>query len=112
MKVNMQEIINQVLEVEEKAKGIIQQAHERAAAIKAAAESELSEKIKKSRLQAQQFIRDEIAGAKEEAQREYQEVIDRVKKENTEFLDQHNQGLEAVVEKITALLITPEYKRE
>ena len=108
----MQEIINQVLEVEESAKRIIQQAHEQAAVIKAAAESELSEKIKNSRLQAQQFIRNETAGAKEEAQREYQEIIDRVKKENTDFPDKHNKSFMAVVKKITALLMTPEYKRE
>ncbi len=38
----MQEIVNQVLEVEEKARKIIQQAHERAAAVKAAVESEQS----------------------------------------------------------------------
>ncbi len=108
----MQEIVNQVLEVEEKAKKIIQQAHEQASAIKTAVESELSEKVKKSRLQAQQLIQNEIAGAKKEAQREYQEAIDRVKKENTDFLDQHNRELEAVVKKIIALLITPEHKRK
>jgi len=107
----MQEIVNQVLEVEEKAKKVIQQAHERAAEIKTTVESELSEKIKKSRLQAQQKIRDEIDEAKKEAQREYQEAIDRVKKENTDFLDQHNRELEAVVKKITALLIIPEHKK-
>jgi len=108
----MQEIVNQVLEVEEKAKRIIQQAHEQAAAIKAAVESERSEKVKTSRLQAQQLIRDEIAAAKEEAQREYQEAIDRVKKENIDFLDQHNIEVEAVVKKITTLVITPEHKRK
>jgi len=108
----MQEIVNQVLEVEEKAKRIIQQGHERAAAIKTAVESELSEKVKNSRLQAQQIIRDEITGAKKQAQREYQEAIDRVKKENTDFLDQHNRELEAVVKKITTLVITPEHKRK
>lgn len=108
----MQEIVNQVLEVEEKAKRIIQQAHERAAAIKAAVESELGEKVKNSRLRAQQLIRDKITEAKKETQREYQEAIDRVKKENTDFLDQHNRELEAAVRKITALVITPEHKRK
>lgn len=108
----MQEIIDQVLQVEEKARKIIQQAHEQAAAIKAAVESEQSEKVKKSRLQAQQLIRDEIAAAKKEAQRQYQEAIERVKKDNTDFLAQHNRELEAVVKKITTLLITPEYKRK
>ena len=108
----MQEIVNQVLEVEEKAKIIIQKAHERAAVIKTTAESELSEKVKNNRLEAQQLIRDEIAGAKKEAQREYQEAISRVEKENIDFLAQHNRELEAVVKKITALVVTPEYKRK
>ncbi len=108
----MQEIIDQVLQVEEKARKIIQQAHERAVEIKAAVESELSKKVKNSRLQAQQFIRDEIAAAKKEAQREYQEAIDRVKKENTDFLAQHNRELEAVVKKITTLVITLAHKRK
>jgi len=108
----MQEIVNQVLEVEEKAKRIIQQAHEQAAAIKAAVESELSERVKNSRLQAQQLIQDEIAAAKKEAQGEYRQAIDRVKKENTDFLDQHNRELEAVVKKITTLVIIPEHKRK
>ena len=108
----MQEIVNQVLEVEEKAKRIIQQAHEQAAAIKTAVESEQSEKIKNSRLQAQQLIKDETAAAKKETQREYQEAIDRVKKENTDFLAQHNRELETVVKKITALIITLEHKRK
>ncbi len=112
IKENMQEIVNRVLEVEEKARKIIQQAHERSAAIKTAAESELSEKVKKSRLQAQQKIRDEIAGAKKEAQSEYQEAISRVEKENTDFLAQHNRELEAVVRKITALVVAPEHKRK
>jgi vacuolar-type H+-ATPase subunit H len=108
----MQEIVNQVLEVEEKAKKIIQQAHEQAIAIKAEVESELSEKVKNSRLQAQQLIRDEIAKAKKETQREYLEAIDRVEKENNDFLAQHNRELQAVVKKITTLLIIPEHKRK
>ena len=108
----MQEIVDQVLKVEEKAKKIIQQAHEQAAAIKTAVESELSEKVKNSRLQAQQLIRDEIAEAKDKAQREYAEALDRVKKENIDFLAQHNRELETVVKKITALVITPEHKRK
>ncbi len=39
-------------------------------------------------------------------------MLHRVKKENADFLTRHKRELEAVVKKITTLLIIPEHKRK
>ncbi len=108
----MNDIVDEVLKVEDEAKELIQEALKNAALKKSALENEVSQKIKDAREQAQKLIHDSADAAREKADLEYKQAIQRAEKENTDFMNRNKSRIETIVNQVTDLVITPEYKKE
>ncbi len=108
----MQDIIDEVLEAESSAGKTVGDAHKKASELKSRVEDEISRKIKEARAEAQKLIREAIAGAKEEAEAEFELAVRRAEEENSAFMKKNEELTAAMVDKVAALLITPEYKKE
>ena len=108
----MQDIVDEVLKAEEKAKEFIQEARKNAAEQKSAVENEVGQKIKDARAEAQKIIQNGIAAAREKADLEYKRAIQKAQEENTDFMKRNKSRIEAIVEQVTELVITPEHKKE
>lgn len=107
----MQEIVDRVLQAEQKAKVLLEEARRKAAEARSAAEKKISQKLKNTRAEAQKLIQDSITAAKEKADQKCRQAAKKAEAENAEFMDRNREQIALLVEKVAALVITPEYKK-
>ncbi len=108
----MQDVVDEVLKAEAGAEEIITKAREKAQSVRQEAEQEINRRIAEAREKARKIIQDKVSAAKEQAAAEYKEAIRNAERQSEEFW-QHNMGkVTAVVEKLAAFIITPEFERE
>lgn len=110
--VNMQKIVEEVLAAEEKAKTLLENARQEATRLKNSVEQEMADKIKTAREQAQEFIKEGIRKTRETANAEYEKIITETEKANALFMTENAEKIEALVKKVSEIIITPEFYRD
>jgi vacuolar-type H+-ATPase subunit H len=108
----MRDIVEQVLETEKRAEQVIQQARARETEIRNAVETESGRIVQQARADAQRLVLEESNRARQEADREYRQAVQQAESANAGFVERNRPKIESAVERVIALLITPDYPRE
>jgi len=107
----VEELIDEVLSAEARARKIIEDSHNRAAEIKSESAAQAESQITEARSRARNLIQDEVAKAQTEADKEYERRIGEFEKESLSLVTGNEEHLDRIVERIMQLIVTPEHKR-
>jgi vacuolar-type H+-ATPase subunit H len=108
----MQQIVDQVLKAEEEAESILNAARAKAQELRSQAERELTEELNSARQEAQRLLQQGVAQAKQEAQKTRESALARTEEQNRDFFSKNSAKIDLAVERIMALLSTPEIGQE
>lgn len=106
----MQEIVSEILKVEEKSARMIEEARRRAAEEKEAVDAEVAEAVKRAREQALSLIRTQVESANVDVRTEHDRAVAEAQDERMAFTTTHASSLDAIVDKIVKLIVSPEYE--
>ena len=104
----MQEIVNKVLDAEKAAELALSEARQRAAGLRAEADTQTATALQEARAQAQELLQADLAKARAEAEREGREQVQRAEREAATFLESRRDTLRGLVERVVQLVISPE----
>lgn len=108
----MQEIINEILLTEEKAKKAIDDARDTAIRNKSTLELELSNMLKTAREQVQEQMNQELEQARTSAEIELKNAKLQAEVESQNLLKQNQVKIDSLLTKVINILTKPEIKRE
>jgi vacuolar-type H+-ATPase subunit H len=108
----MQEIVNKVLEAEQRAEQTVQEARAKAAEIRREADQAGEEKLQQAREQAQSLMQKALAAARERAAGEQEEARAEAQRQNERFVEERRPAIDAAAEAVVDLLVTPEHDRK
>jgi vacuolar-type H+-ATPase subunit H len=106
----MQEIVNKVLEAEQQAEKIVQEARAEAAEIRRKADEDSERTIQEARAKAQALLQERLAEARTQSAREQQGAREEAQRENERYLRERAPDMEeaagAVVSRLVASPLT------
>jgi len=108
----MKQIIEEVLQVEERVGDIIKQAREKAAAIKNSVEKENTEKLNDAKQQALAIVQTTVENAKKEAEHISEEKLKKAQEEKDNLLNEKSAEIDSLVDNICQIILTTENKRD
>ena len=100
----MQEIVTKVLEAEQ----ALAEARQKAAALRAAADTQTTAALQEARGKAQELLQADLARARAEAEREAREQVQSAEREAAAFLESRQEALRNLVERVVQLAVSPE----
>jgi vacuolar-type H+-ATPase subunit H len=108
----MKQIINEVLQTEERLNAIIKQAREKAAVIKHSAEKETAEMLGETKQQALLIVQTAIENAKKEAEHIGEDKLKKAQEEKNILLNEKSAEIDSLVDNICEIILTTENKRD
>jgi vacuolar-type H+-ATPase subunit H len=108
----MKQIIEEVLQAEEKVDVILRQARERASEIKRSAEKEISDKMNDAKQKAREIIQTTVEEAKKDAERIREEKLERAKGEKDTLLSENKDTIDSLVDDICNIILATEYDKD
>lgn len=108
----MQEMVDNVLKEEERAREAVRKAREEASEKTQQAEEERSKIVEDARREAQERIREMQSEAQQKAQEEFQAARKRAQDEAAELQRKKAERIEAIADEVVEYLTTPAYQRE
>ena len=108
----MKQIIEDVLQAEERMGEVLKQARAKASEIKRAADQEIAESVDRAKRQAQEIVQAAVERANAEAQRFKEERLGQADRDNEALLNGNPETVEPLVDAICNLLLTTERKRD
>jgi len=105
----MKDVVNEILQAEEKVEESLQKAREEAAGYKKDADREVNSIIGKAREKAQDSIREAVEEAKREAGIARNEAIKKAEEESRKLIDRNRAHIGELVEEIVTLVIGEDY---
>jgi len=108
----MQEIVDKVLGAEREAEKTVQEARARAAEIRRQADEESERRLQEARERAQALVQESLTEARARAAGEQKQAREEAERRNARFLEERADALEAAVEAVVTLLMTPEQDRK
>jgi len=108
----MKEIIEDVLQAEEKVNRLLKQAREQAAQIKQAADKAHSEKIGAAREQARQIIHTAVEAAQKEAEQIRTDRLQQAEQAKDALLNMDSETRDHLVNEICTMLLETETEKE
>jgi vacuolar-type H+-ATPase subunit H len=108
----MKQIIEEVLQAEEKVDVILRQAREKASEIKRSAEKEISDKMSEAKQKAREIIQTTVEEAKKDAERIREEKLERAKQEKDTLLSENTGTINNLVDDICNIILATEYDKD
>ena len=102
----MKQIIKEILEAEERVNSALQQARQRAAEIRLAAETEISGRTNDAKQEAREIVQTTVDEAKQEAQRIREERLRQADREQEALLDSRTGSRQELVDRLCATIMT------
>jgi len=104
----MKQIIEEVLQAEEKAAAIGKEARAKAGQIRLAAEKEAAERVSEAKGQVRGIMQDVIDTARQEAERLRAERLAQADKDNEDLLKSRAETIEGLVDDIASIVLSTE----
>jgi len=108
----MKRIIKEVFQAEQRVDEILKQARNKASEIRRSVEQENSEKISDAKQKAREIIQTAVEDAKKEAERIRREKLEQAKQEKDSLLNNKNEAIDKLVDRICGIVITTEYDKD
>ena len=108
----MRRIIEEVLQAEDRANAVLNQARDRASEIGRSADQEISARMVQARDRAQVIVRTAVEQARMETERLREERLRQAGQEHEALLNPQPEILDALVGAICDLIVTPEAGRD
>ena len=108
----MKEIIEEVLQAEQKVDGIVREAREKASQIKRSAEKDVSETISEAQEKAREIMLSRVEEAKKEAERIRREKLEEAERQREELVAKHEETIESLVDQIRGVILKTGYGQE
>ena len=102
----MKQIIKEILEAEERVNNALQQARQKAAEIRLAAETEISARINEAKQEAREIVQTAVDEAKQEAQRIREARLREADREQEALLDSRTSSRQELVDRLCASIMT------
>ena len=107
----MLEIVQEILEAEQKAEAILAEARERAGKLRADAESNAQEQLSTARARAAELVQTRLGQTRADLDRKYQAVVEQAAATTAAFPDANAEGVDALISNIVQFICEPEYRR-
>jgi len=108
----MKEIIKEVLQAEENAGAILQQARERAAEMIRTVDKENAEKIREAQGRAQEIIRTTVDEARQEGEQLREEKLKQAAGEKDNLLHDKMEAITHLVDRVCAVILATEFEED
>lgn len=108
----MQEIIDQVLEVEQKAEALLKEAREKASHLKNDEDQKGAEKIKQAKEQAQQLIQSKTTEAREKASRDFAQAMKDAEVKQKTIFEENQEAAKEIIEDVLEIITIPEFRKD
>jgi vacuolar-type H+-ATPase subunit H len=108
----MKEVIKEVLQAEEKVNSIIEEARNKAAEIRKAADKEVSEKVRQAEQQAQEILKNTVEDSKKQAEQIRRERIEQGWHDNESLMQNNTDKINKLVDDICKLVLKTEFEKD
>lgn len=108
----MKEVIKEVLQAEEKVNSIIEEARNKAAEIRKAADKEVSEKVRQAEQQAQEILKNTVEESKKQAEQIRRERIEQGRHDNESLMQNNTDKINKLVDDICELVLKTEFEKD
>ena len=105
------DVLDAVLEVEQRAAASVADARAAARERRAATEEAYKNTVREAREEAQRLIQDAVDDAHARADREYAAALAGAEQERTKLLERHHDALDSLVAEVVDLVVTPSHRR-
>jgi vacuolar-type H+-ATPase subunit H len=105
-------VLDEIIKAEKDAEKIVEDARTKAAEIVSIAEADYNRAIIEAKESAQKRVQDSAIAAKAKAEEDFAKAVKQTEEENTAFLEKSYAKTEEIANRITEMLLRPEYERE
>jgi V/A-type H+-transporting ATPase subunit G/H len=106
----MFEIVDEIVQAERQAEQIVSDARAEAEEIRSSFDAEERDALGEAREEAAQILRERVDAARDEAQKRLEAALSR-ERSAEQYMDAHADRVEDALNRVTELLLTPEYER-
>jgi vacuolar-type H+-ATPase subunit H len=107
----VREVIEEILGTEKEAERIVEAARAAAAEVTGKAEADTAQLLAAARDEAQAVLKEEMRRARERAQAAHEALARKAEEENRRFLERQESNILRLVDRVVALVVTPEHAR-
>ena len=108
----MLEIVQEILQAEQKAEDVARAARERASTLRSDAEKNVQEQLTKARNDAAGLVQQRLTDARAEQERQYRAVVEQTNSVTATFPEDHRDAVDDLISKIVLFICEPEFLRE
>ena len=108
----MLEIVQEILQAEQKAEDVARTARERASALRSEAEKDVQEQLAKARNDAAVLVQQRLADARAKQEKQYRAVVEQTDLVTATFPEDHRDAVDDLISKIVLFICEPEFLRE
>ncbi|MBN2738137.1 MAG: hypothetical protein JXR70_14230 [Spirochaetales bacterium] len=108
----MREIIDKVLDTEQKAEALLKEAREKAALLRNEEERKGADKIKDAKDKAQQILQDKTTMAREKASEDFSRAMVEAEIKQKTLFEENQEAAKNIISDVLKIITVPEFRKD